>query len=454
MSSFPTIVNFLRREWLTRRIWLVALAVLVVHAMFYETEVRAAWAAFGVACILPLLAIGLAATHDTEADRYWASLGGRPLHRALVRLAGHLGLLAALGLLLLPHLRWSVWIPEDAPVLLPFAPTFVGLAVALVYVSAALTRRSLPVAAALAGPILVGGLLALGVGIDERLGNWTVFEGAGIRMAVLLLAGLTALIRWEGRLPCRTEARGLLLGATGLAALVTAIHAGWTGRPLLLTPSLMDYSADGATALYMPHSAGRGAYRRALLWREGKGLRPVGPAGAFDVELLPDGRLAVFVQGPEGGVWVGDERRMVRCPLPADNRWANHWSTADGAVFLLLGAPKGAVVVRPDGGCERASGPSGALGGFRWESTDHGVVVTPETAPEERDTQVVEEGRLYDLQGDGFLLIGRDLEGNAAGIVPIAGGARAFFFEGPVVDLGPEGERSREALTLVQAVAG
>ncbi len=452
MSSYPAIANFFRREWLTRRTWLAALAVLNVLPLVYEPEVRAAWAAFGFACILPLLAIGLAATHDTDADRYWASLGGRPLHRVLVRLAGHLGLLAISGLLLLPHLRWSAWDPTEAPILLPLMLTFVGLAVALIYVSAALARRSLSVAAALAGPLVAGGLLALGVGLDERLGNWSVFEGAGLRMAVLLVAGLVVLVRREGRLPGRTEGRRLLISATGLAMLVTAIHAGWTGRPLLLTPILQDHAADGATALYLPQSAGPLGSRRALLWRAGEGLRPVGPVGVQSAELMADGRLLLLVPGPDGEVWLGDERRMARCPLPADNGWVERVSTAEGSVFVLLGRPTGAVVVHPDGGCKQAGGPSGELAGFRWASTEHGVVLTPEPAREGASWRVVSAGR---LDGDsGSWSIGADLEGKAAGIVPNADGARAFFVEGPVVELGPEGERGREALTLWQAVAG
>lgn len=448
MSSYPAITNFFRREWLTRRTWLAALAVLNVLPLVYEPEVRAAWATFGFACILPLLAVGLAATQDTDADRYWASLGGRPLHRALVRLAGHLGLLAICGLLLFRHLRWSAWDPAELPIILPATAAFAGLVSALLYVSASLARRSLSATAALAGPLAVGGLLALGVGIDHRLGNWSVIEGAGVRMAVLLAAGLGALLQREGRLPGRTEAPRLLLGAAGLAGLVSLLNAGWTGRPILLAPVLQGWSADGSTALYLPQSAGILGSRRALLWRAGEGLRPVGPVGAHSAALMSDGRAAVFVPGPGGGVWVGDEQGMVPCPLPADNGVVQSWNEADGALLVVLTGPSGAVGRFPDGSCGSASGPEGALGSFRWASTVHGLVVTPPAVPDPPDFGLVTAGRLEEAHGRGSWPVGRDLDGQGAGIVRTEAGARAFFTEGPVVDLEPGGERARHVLSL------
>jgi hypothetical protein len=455
MSSFLAIQNFLRREWLTRRAWLVALVALLGLPFFYESEVRAAYAGFGFFCILPLLALGLAVTPDTEADRYWASLGGRPLHRAFVRVFGHLGLLVVVGLLLLPHLRWSAWKPAEAPLFLPLALALLGLAVGTVYVSAALARRSMSAAAALAGPLLVGGLLALGVGIDERLGNWSVVEGVGVRLAVLVAAGLVVLVRKEGRLAGGTEARRLLLGATGLAALVTLLHAGWSGRPLLITPTLAGTAADGTAAVYLPQqAAGPVASRRAVLWRQGVGFRQVGPAGVTWGTMLPDARLLLFAPGDGGGVWVGDEHNLTHCPLPAASSRVIQQTSADGAVLLLLSEPTAAIVVHPDGRCESAVGESGSLGALTWRRTPEGFAfVTPTPPMTTERTGLVTSGLLYDMDSGDVWPVAADFEGQGGALFRVGDGVRVFFHEGSVLEVGPEGGRSRTALTLLGAVA-
>jgi hypothetical protein len=49
--------------------------------------------------------------------------------------------------------------------------------------------------------------------------------------------------------------------------------------------------------------------------------------------------------------------------------------------------------------------------------------------------------------------VAADFEGQGGALFRVGDGVRVFFHEGSVLEVGPEGERSRTALTLLGAVA-
>lgn len=462
MSPLMDLSLVLRREWLTRRSWLLVVGLILLVPLVLGAEQRTAWVLFSWLCLLPLLAVGLASTHDVEADRYWAALSGAPVLRGLARLTAHGAILALVGGLLVPYL-WPSFAPVGAPsapgagLLLGAFTVAVVLSWGVIYVSAALARRATSAGGALAGPLLAAALLALGAGADHAIGAWSVLEGLVLRLDLLAAAGAVALVHLEGRLGRPREPVALLGGAVLLVGAVSLLHLATGARPLLLTPTLQAVAADGQAALYVPQSAGPFASRRALLWRNEHGFTPVGPAGASGARLLEDGRVLMIVPGEGGQLWVGGPEGGTSCPLPSANAGINGVTQAGEAVLAILysASARAAVVLHPDGRCELGEGAAGSLGPFTWKQHDDGRLdLSPPglPAPSSDRLGIVEAGVLREWNGDGSWPIPGDIAAGAAELVPEGDGVRAFFDEGPILTFGPEGLRDREALTLWEAL--
>lgn len=459
--SFPAALSaFARREWLTRRAGLIALVVLLAVPAMAREEARAAYALFFLLVVYPGLAFELAASRHPAGDRYWASLGGSPLERALTRTGAHLLLLLVTGLVAALPLHGSAWDPEALPgraLVLGGALTVAGL----VYATASLARRSLSVGASLAGPLLAAVLIGAGGVLDDRIGAWSVVEGAAVRGGLLLAAALVPLLRWEGRLARRHEDLRLLLGGLGIVAAVTVAHLGWSGRPLVVPPTLEAIAPDGSASLYIPQQAGPLASRRALIWREGRGYSLVGPAGAAFGALLPGGDVALVTDGAPGAAWVGDADGGVgggrTCVLPATEVIVARFARGEGATLVLLDRPRGALAVGEDGSCTFDAGDAGTSAGRRWGVGPGRSWVEGEEEPPRWNGGDIRDGRLYDRRTGASWPLPADPPPWSPVLVPqgdgpAGDGVRAFFLEGAVVDLGPEGERARHPLTLREAV--